>query len=299
MNYQDIIEATANLSQPVDQQAQDPQPLKQTWEAPANGPFLDAFYKSTPDPVKPNEKTLNRNTAWASVADGVATLAEMFATSKGARVKPRTGSAVQGVVGHNEKLRSEYEKKLEGYNSNRLRALYQDKQYELGEIRRKEDITIQDRRTQEGREYQQKDYENKTKLHEDIRQKNRKEDIEDYAAKQAISNKYISSRNTPSTGTKTGKTTYSPSDTVAIRKRLENVPIEDLRYLGLTTTKDVKDQLGRTTGTTEEIDWTKVSRANIEELAEITGYSTQGQQPAAAPWVKTNNNTTKKAPWVK
>lgn len=266
-------------------------------------PYLDSFM-SIEKPQAPDAKKGARNQTVAAIADGVATLAEIFAASKGARVRPRNQSASMAVAQNQKEERTKYEQKLENYDYRRMQALLQDKLYNQQQQQRNEDIARQERYTQEGREWQAQQTEKGWNRQEQQQEKAKTQGLEDYKAKVDYQTEaeikrtkatypYRSTRTT--TSDKPQKREFTAQEKQEIRSKVESLTPEQQKRLGITKTVKYKPD-GFKEEIKEVIDWDKVNRADVEILAEATGY---GKEPVkkVAPWKQNTNKA--KAPWVK
>lgn len=265
-------------------------------------PYIDSFM-SIEKPQAPDAKKGARNQTVAAIADGVATLAEIFAASKGARVRPRNQSASMAVAQNQKEERTRYEQKLENYDYRRMQALLQDKLYNQQQQQRNEDIARQERYTQEGREYNNQQTQEGRKWQEQQQEKAKTQGLEDYKAKVDYQTEAeikrtkatYPYRSTRTTSDKPQKREFTPQEKQEIRSKVESLTPEQQKRLGITKTVKYKPD-GFKEEIKEVIDWDKVNRADIEILAEATGY---GKEPVkkVAPWKQNTNKA--KAPWVK
>lgn len=324
LSYEDIITATRDAQQqqtantlpvsenPVIYMPTHTQAVKadgsiiQAASAPAydpKSPYIDSFMSSIEKPQAPDAKKGARNQTVAAIADGIATLAEMFAAGKGARIRPRSQSVSMAVAQNQKEERAKYEQKLENYDYRRMQALLQDKLYNQQQQQRNEDIARQERYTQEGREYNTQQMQDNRRWQEQQQEKAKTQGLEDYKAKVDYQTEaeikraketypYRVSR---TTSDKPQKREFTAQEKQEIRSRVESLTPEQQKRLGITKTVKHKPD-GFHEELKEVIDWDKVNRADIEILAEVTGY---GKEPAkkVAPWKQNTNKA--KAPWVK
>lgn len=246
-------------------------------------PYIDSFMSSIEKPQAPDAKKGARNQTVAAIADGVATLAEMFAASKGARVRPRNQSASMAVAQNQKEERTRYEQKLENYDYRRMQALLQDRLHNQQQQQRSEDIARQERYTQEGREYNTQQMQDNRRWQEQQQEKAKTQGLEDYKAKVDYQTEaeikrakatypYISTRTTSDKPQQ--KREFTAQEKREIRSRIESLTPEQQKRLGITKTVKHKPD-GYHEELKEIIDWEKVNRADIEVLAEATGYNKQ------------------------
>lgn len=245
-------------------------------------PYIDSFM-SIEKPQAPDAKKGARNQTVAAIADGVATLAEMFAASKGARVRPRNQSASMAVAQNQKEERTRYEQKLENYDYRRMQALLQDKLYNQQQQQRNEDIARQERYTQEGREYNAQQTQEGRKWQEQQQEKAKTQGLEDYKAKVDYQTEaeikrtkatypYRSTRTT--TSDKPQKREFTAAEKLEMRGKVESLSKEQQKKLGILKQTKTKDMYGNET-VSEELDWDAVNKLDPEILAEVTGYNKQ------------------------
>ena len=270
----------------------------------SKSPYIDSFM-SIEKPQAPDAKKGARNQTVAAIADGVATLAEMFAASKGARVRPRNQSASMAVAQNQKEERTRYEQKLENYDYRRMQALLQDRLHNQQQQQRSEDIARQERYTQEGREYNTQQMQDNRRWQEKQQEKAKTQGLEDYKAKVDYQTEaeikraketypYRSTRTTSDKPQQ--KREFTAQEKREIRSRIESLSPEQQKRLGITKTVKYSPN-GLTEELKEIIDWEKVNRADIEVLAEATGYGKEPAKTVVAPWKQNTNKA--KAPWVK
>lgn len=311
ITYEDIINQTRQASTPEGEviNLPDASPVVEQSTQPKvpaydpGTPYLDSF-RTIEQPKAPDEKKLTKNHTWGAVSDGIGILAQMFAASKGARVRPMNKSVSSEVGQSNNQVRDDYEKKLEGYNYRKMQAMLQDKLYGIQQNQRQEDKADRKAEIKESRDFQVQQTEKGWNRQDQQQEKARAQDLEaykdkvDYQTEAEIkrAKETYPYRSTRTTSDKPQKREFTAAEKLEMRSKVESLSKEQQRRLGIIKQIKLQGMDGRGETITEELDWDAVNKLDPEILAEATGY---GKEPAkkVAPWKQNTNKA--KAPWVK
>lgn len=226
--------------------------------------MIDIFRQTTKKPDAPDEKQFKRNETMAAIGQGLGTLAEIYASSRGANVQRRdTTSPVNAINDRAEMIRQIYQQKLDSYNQGEQTAMVKDKllrQQKEENLRTDADKAWYSYQTEERRKAEQE-----AKREQSL--KDRK-DIIDYQSKKK-----------PKTE-KEPKIT--PQQEVSINADFQNIPVSFLKSKGYTEEVVVDNTDPKTSRITPKVKKlvTKKGISSGEMKALVEEYNKQAK-PAA------------------
>jgi hypothetical protein len=254
---------------------------------------LDIFTQTKKEPEAPDPKRLQNNERVAAIAQGVGTLADIFAGAMGARVQKNNNPSPYAIVkGKNDELKKTYEQKLENYNQGKQAAMLQDVMYKQGK-------DAQTRATVEGQYYQQQQ-QDAAEAKADARYNERRaQQLEDYKAQVDYQTNAINKRSDyrnsdKSTSNKSTSEKFTPAQIVEINKEGRKIPEEFMIENGAPT-KEVTVKEGNPPFQTEKrvkvVDYDAIKpEILLEYIRRYSGQQTQNTSTKQTNTTKPRTN---------